>query len=106
MIGHTTQSTCLDQKSTNDSTIPRTRLQWNRPNTDGTVDQCITLPTSACDRHIYRIDTSISRMNGAPTYNNSLEGRSNSLIINLNPTGSKNSVIARNNIIGDVQLYP
>jgi hypothetical protein len=106
VIGHTMQATCLDQKSANDSTIPRTRLQWNRTNPDGTVDQCITLPTSTCDGHIYRIDTGISRMNGAPTYNNSLEGRSNSLIINLNLDGSKNSVIARNNIIGDVQLYP
>jgi hypothetical protein len=106
VIGHTTQQSCIDPKSKNDRTIPRVRVQWARTNPDGTVDECITLPTLACDNQIYRIDTASSRMMGAHDYRYPLEGRSNSLIINLNADGSKNTVFANNGILGNVQLYP
>ena len=105
VIGHTPQGICLDLKSSTDPTIPRPRFQWDRTNQDGSVDTCITLPTSKCKNQIYRIDTAISRMNGSNDYQYPSEGRLNSLIIDLNSDGSKRTVVARNNIIGDIVLF-
>ena len=104
VIGHSIQGICIDPKSRTNPNIPRTRFIWDRTNPDQTVDTCITLPTAICNKQIYRIDTAISRMNGTPNYQYTAEGRLNSLIINLNPDGSKHSVIARNNILHDVQI--
>jgi hypothetical protein len=104
VIGHTIQGKCQDPKSATNRYIPRTRFFWDRTNPDQTIDTCVTLPTAICNNQIYRIDTAISRMNGTPNYQYPAEGRLNSLIINLNPDGSKQSVIARNNILRDVQI--
>jgi hypothetical protein len=104
VIGHSIQGICIDPKFRANPNIPRTRFIWDRTNPDRTVDTCITLPTAICNNQIYRIDTAISRMNGTPNYQYPAEGRLNSLIINLNPDGSKHSVIARNNILHDVQI--
>jgi hypothetical protein len=104
VIGHTVQGICNDPKSKTNPFIPRTRFHWDRTNPDGTVDTCITLPTSICNKQIYRIDTAISRMNGTSNYQHPAEGRLNSLIINLHQDGSKQSVYARNNILHDVQI--
>ena len=107
VIGHSIQGLCqFDEKSRLDKTIPRTRFSWDRTNVDGTVDTCITLPNSRCNHQIYRIDTAISRMNGTPDYQYPVSGRLNSLIIDLNRDGSKRSVLARNSILGDIQMYP
>jgi hypothetical protein len=105
VIGHSVQSTCHDQKSSVDKTTPRPRFQWDRPNANGIADQCITLPTSKCNNQIYRIDTAISRMNGSSDYQYAAEGRLNSIIITLNPNGSKKTVVSRNNIVGDDILF-
>jgi hypothetical protein len=105
VIGHSVQATCHDEKSSYDITIPRPRFHWDRTNQDGSLDRCITLPTSKCNNQIYRIDTAISRMNGASNYQYPVEGRLNSLIINLNRDGSKRTVIARNNVVGDDILF-
>ena len=105
VIGHSVQATCHDAKSSYDISIPRPRFQWDRPNPDGSLDRCITLPTSKCNNQIYRIDTAISRMNGTSNYLYPAEGRLNSLIINLNPDGSKRTVISRNNVVGDDILF-
>ena len=101
VIGHSIQTSCHD-----DDLISPTTFTKNRTNDDGTVDTCITLPNSICNNQIYRIDTAISRMNGAPNYQYPVSGRLNSLIIDLNPNGSKRLVIARNNKKGDIQLFP
>ena len=104
VIGHSIQGVCQDPKSHVNPLIPRTRVTWDRTNSDGTIDTCITLPVTVCNKQIYRIDTAISRMNGTNNYQHPAEGRLNSLIINLHPDGSKQSVIARNNILEDVQI--
>lgn len=105
VIGHSIQGVCQDSKSLNDTNIPRPRFHWDRTNPDGSIDPCITLPTSKCNNQIYRIDTAISRMNGTSNYQHPNEGRLNSLIINLHPDGSKQSVISRNNVVGDNILF-
>ena len=100
VIGHDIQATCIDPKADTDKTIPRIRNTWNRINPDGTIDKCISLPTMWCNNQIYRIDTGISRMNNSPDYRIPNEGRLNSLIIELNPDGTKKSVLAMNGIMG------
>ena len=100
VIGHDIQGACIDPKADADRTISRVRNTWNRVNSDGTIDKCISLPTMWCNNQIYRIDTGISRMNHAPDYRIPNEGRLNSLIIDLNPDGTKKSVLAMNGIMG------
>jgi len=106
VIGHSPQGECIDKPSKINDALPKPRLCWDRKNSNGTVDTCITMPNSVCNNQIYRIDTLISRMNSTSDYRYPAEGRLNSLIIDLNPNGSKRSVIARNNVVRDIQLYP
>jgi hypothetical protein len=100
VIGHDIQATCIDPKADADITMPRIRNAWDRHNPDGTIDKCTILPTVWCNNQIYRIDTGISRMTNTPDYRTPNEGRLNSLIIELNPDGSKGSVNAMNGILG------
>lgn len=100
VIGHDIQGTCIDPKADADITIARVRNSWKRHNPDGTVDSCVTLPTTWCNNQIYRIDTGISRMNNSSDYRTPNEGNLNSLIIELNPDGSKGSVKAMNGVLG------
>jgi hypothetical protein len=100
VVGHDIQGTCIDPIADADRSLPRVRIAWNRPNADGSVSKCITLPTVWCNNQIYRIDTGISRMNNSPDYRTPNEGNLNSLIIDLNPDGSKKNVSAMNGILG------
>jgi len=100
VIGHDIQGSCIDPKADADRNMPRVRSGWNRTNRDGTVDRCTVLPTSWCNNQIYRIDTGMSRMNNSPDYRNTNDGLINSLIIELNPDGSKKKVMAMNGLIG------
>lgn len=100
VVGHDIQGTCIDPIADADRSIPRARIAWNRPNPDGSITKCTTLPTVWCNNQIYRIDTGISRMNNSPDYRAPNEGTLNSLIIDLNPDGSKKNVSAMNGILG------
>jgi hypothetical protein len=101
VVGHDVQGTCMDPIADADRSVPRVRFVWNRTNRhDGSISTCITLPTVWCKDRIYRIDTAISRMNNAPDFRSPPEGRLNSLIIDLNPDGSKKKVLAMNGILG------
>jgi hypothetical protein len=100
VIGHDIQGTCIDPRADADLSIPRVRNAYNRHNPDGTIDRCITLPTTWCNNQIYRIDTGISRMTNSADYRTPNEGNLNSLIIELNSDGSKHSVNAMNGILG------
>lgn len=100
VVGHDVQATCIDPKADANLNLPRVRNSWNRTNSDGTIDKCVILPTVWCNEQIYRIDTGISRMNASPDYRTPNEGHLNSLIITLNPDGSKRSVQAMNGILG------
>jgi hypothetical protein len=100
VIGHDIQGNCIDPKANADINLPRVRNAWYRHNPDGTIDKCITLPTVWCNNQIYRIDTGISRMNGSADYRTPNEGNLNSLIIELNPDGTKKNVNAMNGVLG------
>jgi len=100
VVGHDIQGTCIDARADADRSIPRVRNAWNRTNPDGTIDRCTVLPTVWCNNQIYRIDTGMSRMNNCADYRTPNEGMLNSLIIELNPDGSKKSVNAMNGLIG------
>lgn len=103
VVGHDVQGTCMDPTADADRSVPRVRFVWDRTNPDSSISKCITLPTVWCKNRIYRIDTAISRMNNAPDFRSPPEGRLNSLIIDLNPDGSKKKVLAMNGILG---LHP
>jgi hypothetical protein len=100
VVGHDIQGTCIDPRADADRSIPRVRNAWNRNNPDGTIDRCIVLPTVWCNNQIYRIDTGMSRMNNSPDYRNPNLGLLNSLLIELNPDGSKKSVSVMNGLLG------
>ena len=92
IIGHTTQMPC------NANATPINKFS-NIINPDGSVETCITLPTVWCENHIYRIDTLISRMNGSLDYRSPNIGSLNSLIIEMNPSGSKKNVSVMNSYL-------
>ena len=100
VVGHDIQGTCIDPRADADRSIPRVRNAWNRTNPDGTIDRCAVLPTVWCNNQIYRIDTGISRMNNSADYRNPNIGMLNSLLIELNPNGSKKSVSVMNGLLG------
>jgi hypothetical protein len=100
VVGHDASLACIDPIADANRNLPRTRSQYNRTNVDGTVSKCRVLPRKACNGHVYKIDTGISRMNGSPDYREPNIGLLNSLIIHLNPDGSKRSVSAMNSLSG------
>jgi len=100
VVGHDIQGTCIDPRADADRSIPRVRNAWNRTNPDGTIDRCSVLPTVWCNNQIYRIDTGISRMNNSADYRAPNEGMLNSLLIELNPDGSKKNVSVMNGLLG------
>ena len=100
VIGHDIQGTCIDPRADANRSIPRVRNAWNRTNTDGTIERCAVLPTVWCNNQIYRIDTGMSRMNNSADYRNPNIGMLNSLLIELNPDGSKKNVSVMNSLLG------
>lgn len=92
IIGHTPQKACNGNRLTIDKFSKII-------NEDGTIEPCITLPTTWCNNHVYRIDTLISRMNGSLDYRTPNIGNLNSLIIDLNEDGSKKNVEVMNSYI-------
>jgi hypothetical protein len=89
IIGHSPQKAC----NANSKIIHKFSKIIND---DGTIEPCITLPTTWCNNHVYRIDTQISRMNGSLDYRTPNIGNLNSLIIELNEDGTKKNVAVMN----------
>ena len=100
VVGHDVSLACIDPMADANRNLPRTRSQYDRTNVDGTVSKCSVLPKKYCNGQVYKIDTGISRMNGSPDYREPNIGLLNSLIIHLNPDGSKRSVVAVNSLSG------
>lgn len=98
VIGHTIQGDCNDTPPLG---IAHVRLQYDRKDAAGNIiKRCTTLPTTACGNRVYRIDTAITRSQGAADYRTPAYGRLNSLIIELERNGSKKTVSIHNHLLG------
>jgi hypothetical protein len=102
VIGHTIQGDCNDDPPPG---IASVRFQYDRKDVKGNiVKRCTTLPTTACKNRVYRIDTGITRSQGAADYRNPVYGRLNSLRIELYRDGSKKNVSIYNHLLGKRKL--
>jgi hypothetical protein len=103
VVGHTGDMLAYDYCNTNANGI-KSIYDINRKNQDGSFKPCIHLPVSLCNAgsksaNIYKIDTHISRMSGTDDYRQPKMGFLNSLIIDLNPDGTKKNVSVLNSYI-------
>jgi UDP-2,3-diacylglucosamine pyrophosphatase LpxH len=103
VVGHTADMTTYDNCNTNMNGISSV-YDIKRKNADGTLKPCINLPVLLCNSnsksaYIYKIDTHISRMSGTYDYREPKLGSLNSLIIELNPDGTKKNVFALNSYL-------
>jgi hypothetical protein len=102
VIGHTIQGDCNDTPSID---VAEVRLQYDRKDDKGEIiKRCTTLPTTACGNRVYRIDTAITRSQGATDYRTPAYGRLNSLIIELESGGSKKNVFVHNHLLGRLPM--
>ena len=101
VTGHTIQGDCNDNPPVG---IASVRFQYDRKDAAGNTIRCTTFPTTACDNRIYRIDTAITRSQGASDYRTPAYGRLNSLIIELDINGHKNNVFVHNHLLGRLTL--
>ena len=102
VIGHTIQGDCNDNPPQG---IAEVRLQYDRKDSAGNIiKRCTTLPTTACGNRVYRIDTAITRSQGAADYRTPAYGRLNSLIIELERDGSKKTVSIHNHLLGRLPM--
>ena len=103
VVGHTGDSKKYDYCNTNMDNISSI-YDNKRKNIDGTLKPCVHLPVSLCNSasksaNIYKIDTHISRMSGTDDYRQPKMGFLNSLIIELNPNGTKKNVYVLNSYL-------